>query len=88
MSTKAELMRYMQERSGPKKSKQTRRRRDSPVDTSLPGVSATDRRAGRKAAYALEDSNERPPRSSTLKSLNRLKGSGTLRLVKTNLKRA
>jgi hypothetical protein len=53
--------------------------RDHAVDTSKPGVSATDRkavrkqgmRAGRKAAYALERSSGRPSRRSTRKSANR-----------------
>lgn len=67
-----------------------KRRRDQPVDTSAPGVSATDRKAGygstarrntkartTKATAALEDSSQdRPSRKSTRKSANRAK-SGT-----------
>jgi hypothetical protein len=83
MSTKAEEFRYWQQRSGPKKPKQPRPpRRDEPVDTSKPGASATDRRAGvrkaairagNKAVFALEASAGRPSRKSTRKSANRQK---------------
>ena len=98
MPTKAESYRYQEERSGPKKEKRRPRpRRDFPVDTSKPGVSATDRRAGygrtsrrnfseRSAAnapYALEDSaTGRPSRKSTRKSANRAKPSHPLRQAK------
>lgn len=64
-------------------------RRDAIVDTSLPGVSATDRKAGGgstaarntrlrapRAAATLEDSATKPSRKSTRKSRNRQK-SGT-----------
>jgi hypothetical protein len=83
MATKAEEFRYWLERSGPKKPKSPPRpRRDLVVDTSKPGVSATDRKAGprkesvhagRKAAYVLEDSATKPSRRSTRKSSNRQK---------------
>ena len=84
MSTKAEDFRYQQERSGKKLPKQPRQpRRDSPVDTSRPGVSASDRQplvvhmpsghAARKAPYALEVSAGRPSRLSTRKAANRQK---------------
>jgi hypothetical protein len=83
MTTKAEEFRYWQQRSGPKKPKGApRQRRDVPVDTSQPGVSATDRRpssrkpsarAGRKAVFALEESAGRPSRKSTRKAANRQK---------------
>lgn len=67
-----------------------KRRRDQPVDTAAPGVSASDRKAGygstarrntkartTKATAALEDSSQdRPSRKSTRKSANRSK-SGT-----------
>lgn len=67
-----------------------KRRRDQPVDTSAPGVSASDRKAGygstarrntkartTKATATLEDSRQdRPSRKSTRKSANRAK-SGT-----------
>lgn len=98
MATKAEQFRYQQERSGKKKAKQPpKRRRDWPVDTSLPGVSATDRkvghgstasrntskRAGRNAAYVLEDSKTgRPSRKSTRKGANSMKPSHPLRHAK------
>ena len=81
MSTKAEEFRYWTERSGPKKAKSPPRpRRDFPVDTSKPGVSATDRKgarrkpsatAAKKATYALEPSAKRPSRLSTRKGKNR-----------------
>ena len=87
MATKSEIFRYEAERSGPKRSKKPRRApRNLPVDTSLPGVSATDRKAGgghsgarnvslhagRKAVYALEDSaTGRPSRKSTRRAANR-----------------
>lgn len=61
-------------------------RRDAYVDTSLPGVSAADRKAGGdmtarrnskrrapRAAAALEDSRTRPSRKSTRRSANRAK---------------
>ena len=83
MSTKAEEYRYWQERSGTKKPKRApRARRDVPVDTSQPGVSATNRRAGprkpsaragKKAVFALEQSAGRPSRKSTRKAANRQK---------------
>lgn len=57
MATRSELFRYYEERSGPKKPKRAPRPpRNFPVDTALPGVSATDRRAGgrtRKRAASL-----------------------------------
>lgn len=74
-----------------------KRRRDDPVDTSLPGVSASDRRAGgghtarrntkrnaTGAAWALEDSvQDRPSRKSTRKSANRSKPDSNLRRRQT-----
>jgi hypothetical protein len=99
MATKAEEFRYWTERSGPKKSKSPPRpRRDDPVDTSKPGVSATDRKAaprraatgraetagrtGRKAAHALEESATRPSRKSTRKAANRQKTDVKMRAKK------
>lgn len=89
MATKAELFRYQAERSGPKRPKKPAKRpRNSPVDTALPGVSASARKAGagstaarnvsgraaRSAPYRLEDSRSgRPSRKSTRRSANRLK---------------
>ena len=81
MATRAERFRYWTERSGPKKPKSPPRpRRDAPVDTSKPGVSATDRKAGarkpspkvgKKATYVLETTEGRPSRKSTRKAANR-----------------
>jgi len=83
MATKADQFRYQSERTGPKKPKQPPRPpRNFPIDTAAPGVSATDRkalprkpakRAGDKAAYALEPSTRRPSRRSTRKAANRQK---------------
>jgi len=68
-----------------------RGRRDEWVDTSLPGVSATDRKAGggssaarntklriRAMGYTLEDSARKPSRKSTRKSANRAKSGSKL----------
>jgi hypothetical protein len=68
-----------------------REQRDLWVDTSLPGVSETDRKAGggstaarntklrqRGMGYALEDSARRPSRKSTRKSANRAKSGSKL----------
>jgi hypothetical protein len=68
-------------------------RRTFPVDTALPGKSATDRRAGGgstarrntrqrvpRAVATLEDSaRDRPSRKSTRKSVNRAKQGSKLR---------
>jgi hypothetical protein len=93
MPTRAEQARYEVERSKPNRPKQPPKpRRDVGVDTSLPGVSATDRKAGAgssaarnlkkngstKAAVALEDSREQPSRKSTRRSANRSKPSSNL----------
>jgi len=92
MATKAEWFRYWNERSGPKQAKQhPRPRQDRKVDTSKPGASASDRRgpaaresiaAGKKAAYALEDSSERPSRKSTRKASNRQKTDTKMRVLR------
>lgn len=74
-----------------------KRRRDAVVDTSRPGVSASDRRAGggstarrntkrntRKATAMLEDSaRARPSRKSTRRSVNRSKRDSNLRRRQT-----
>jgi hypothetical protein len=85
MATKAQAFRTQQARAAhPPKPKQTERpRRDRLVDTSLPGVSATDRKAvrgrnrnllaGRRGGATLEGSLGRPPRKSTRKSSDRTK---------------
>lgn len=89
MATKAERFRYEVERSGPKKPKQPRApKRAVTVDTSMPGVSASDRRggrtesirAGKKAQYALEDSAGKPSRKSTRKASNRQKTDSQMRV--------
>jgi hypothetical protein len=90
MATKAQRFRYWTERSGPKKPKRPRRpRRDFPVDTSKPGVSATDRRASprkaspkvaKKAAYVLEITDGRPSRKSTRKAANRQRTDAQMRV--------
>jgi hypothetical protein len=81
------------ERAKPKKAKKPRRpRRDVGVDTSLPGVSASDRKVGlgssgtrnlkksgsRKASFKLEDSLGQPSRKSTRKAANRAKPDSNL----------
>jgi len=73
---------------GPKQPKRPQRpRRDKPVDTALPGVSATDRKVGngstgkrnisksaaKKTPYMLEDSRTRPSRKSTRRGANKQK---------------
>jgi hypothetical protein len=98
VATKTQLFRYSAERSGPKRPKQPpRRRRDHPVDTAQPGISATDRRAGanstagrnrsksaaKKASYVLEDSRERPSRKSTRRARNRQKPDNNLKRRQT-----
>jgi len=100
MATKAQLFRYRAERSGPKRPKQPPRpRRDRPVDTALPGVSATDRKVGagstaqrnrsaaaaKNAAYVLEDSVTHPSRKSTRRSRNRQKSDHSLKRRQTNV---
>jgi hypothetical protein len=68
-----------------------RGRRDEWLDTSLPGVSETDRKAGggssaarntklrtRGMGYTLEDSARKPSRKSTRKSANRAKSGSKL----------
>jgi hypothetical protein len=99
MLKKSQAFRYFEERKRPSQPKRAKRpRRDVPVDTALPGVSATDRRVGtgstarrnrskaaaRKASYALEDSKTgRPSRKSTRKSKNRQKPDSNLKRRQT-----
>jgi hypothetical protein len=89
MSTKSEEFRYWAERSGPKKPKSPPRpKRNVPVDTSKPGVSATDRRVGMprhesrsvegKATYAFEGEGAQPSRKSTRKAQNRQRTDGQM----------
>jgi hypothetical protein len=90
MATKAQRFRAQAQRRArpPRPPRPPRPRRDQPVDTSLPGVSATDRkagggstagrnasaRAGRKGGARLEDSaTGKPSRTSTRKSAGRSK---------------
>jgi len=86
MATKAQAFRTQQQRTAkpPKAKKPARPRRDAVVDTSLPGVTATDRKvtrrsnrsslAGRRGGAALEDSGTgTPSRKSTRKSSDRTK---------------
>jgi hypothetical protein len=95
MATKAQAFKAQQARdANPPKAKAPRRpRRDDPVDTSLPGVSATDRKAGAgrsgkrnfskraaaKGGARLEDSaTGQPSRKSTRKSKGRMKRTANL----------
>ena len=85
MATKAQTFRYLAERSGPDRASKPKKRRDAATDTSKPGVSATDRKAGggssaarnrslhaaRKGGVKLEDSQTTPSRKSTRRSKGR-----------------
>lgn len=89
MATKAESFRYWEQRAGPDKPRQaSRRRRDVGADTSQPGVSDTDRRAGtaltahrspgkradKNALYPLEASAEfKRSRKSSRGSVSHMK---------------
>jgi hypothetical protein len=88
MATKAQAFRREQQRTArsPKPKRPKRPRRDTVVDTSLPGVSATDRKAargttrsrlaGRRGGAALEDvAMAKRSRKSTRKSSDRTKRS-------------
>ena len=93
MATKAELFRYKQERMGPKRPPSaTAAATGHPVNTALPGVSATDRKVGenatggrnvsksaaRKAPYQLEDSRTVPSRKSTRRGANKQRQDNSL----------
>lgn len=95
MATKAEKFHAAQERSGEKKAPAPKRpRRDTVVDTSKPGVSATDRkatrgpggsantskRAAKKGGAALEGAatEQKPSRKSTRASEGRAKRTSNL----------
>jgi hypothetical protein len=93
MATKTQRARYASERSKPGKPKQAARpRRDIGVDTSKPGVSASDRKVGQgssarrnlkkkgstRSSVALENSNGQPSRKSTRKAANRDKAGSNL----------
>lgn len=86
MATKAQAFRTQQQRAAnpPKPKRPKRARRDVLVDTSKPGVSATDRKAarrttrsrlaGRRGGAALEDTaTAKRSRKSTRKSSDRTK---------------
>lgn len=100
MATKAEKLRAKQQREAnpPRPKRPPRPRRDTPVDTSKPGVSATDRKAGglgtanrnrskraaAKGGARLEDSaTGKPSRKSTRKSEGRVKRTTNLQLAAT-----
>lgn len=99
MATKAERFLYQEQRSGPKKAKRApRRRRDNPVDTALPGVSATDRKVGggwtiqrnyskrlaEQGLHMLENSaTGKASRVSTRRSANGAKPGHPLRTAKS-----
>lgn len=77
--TKAELFRYMTERSGVKRIAAPKE--SPPVDASgLPHRHNESVRAARNAAYALEDSVGRPSRKSTRGSSNRQKNDVQFRM--------
>jgi hypothetical protein len=95
MATKAERFRAEQQRKAnpPRPNRPRRPRRDTLVDTSLPGVSATDRkagggssgsrnaseRAGRKGGASLEGSaTGKPSRKSSRKSAGGIKAASNL----------
>lgn len=89
MGSKARNFKIKQQRDAnpPKPKQPPKPRRDDPVDTSLPGVSATDRKAGAgrsgarnvssrakaKEGARLEDSTGQPSRKSTRRSEGRVK---------------
>lgn len=95
MATKAEEARAAQQRAArpPRPKQPARPRRDGDVDTSLPGVSATDRKVGagstatrnqserarKKGGAALEDSaTGKPSRKSTRASEGAMKRTANL----------
>lgn len=96
MSTKAQAFRAQQQRDAnpPVPKQPARPRRDVPVDTAKPGISATDRKAGngssgsrnisasagKRGGARLEDSaTGKPSRKSTRKSAGRVKRTSNLR---------
>lgn len=95
MATKAQAFKSQRQREAkpPKKKRAPRPRRDFPVDTAQPGVSASDRRAGsgssgsrnvskragKKGGAALENSaTGKPSRKSTRKASGRIKRTSNL----------
>ena len=99
MSTKAERSRAKTQRDAnpPKPKRAPRPRGDDPVDTSKPGVSATDRKAGGKSMAARNASKRvakgrrrarrertaKPSRKSTRKASGRAKRTTNLKLRAT-----
>jgi hypothetical protein len=96
MSTKAQDFRAQQQREAkpPKPKQPPKRRRANALDTALPGVSASDRKArvhesgsrneqarsDNKGGAKLEASNGKASRKSTRKSVGRVKRSTNLQL--------
>jgi hypothetical protein len=95
MATRSQAFKSEQQREAriPKKKRPPRPRRDFPVDTSQPGVSASDRKVGggssgtrnvskrtaRKGGAVLEDSaTGKPSRKSTRKASGRVKRTSNL----------
>ncbi len=75
MATRAEWFRYLEQRSGPKRPRQTKKvAPDKPHNESV--------RASKKALYALEDSppGKRPSRKSSRKASNRQKTDAQFRM--------
>lgn len=93
MATKAQAFRSEQQRTAnpPKPKRPKRARRDEVVDTSLPGVSATDRkagptrsrRAGRRGGAALEDV---APTATRSRKSTRKSSDGTKRTTNQQLR--
>ncbi len=97
MLRKALKFKREQTRPHPKAPSKKKAKKASSVDTSRPGVSASDRRAGgestaarnrsksagKKAAFALEDSKGDASRKSTRKSANRQKPDSQLKQRQT-----
>ena len=71
--TRAELYRYLAERSGPKRSPSQQEHRRDPTRRVGPQPRNLSARAGKKAQFALEASAGRPSRKSTRKAANRQK---------------
>jgi len=71
--TRAELYRYLAERSGPKRSPSEKEHQRNPTLRVGPHPRNLSARAGKKAQFALEASAGRPSRKSTRKAANRQK---------------
>jgi len=77
--TKAELFRYLAERSGEKRKPAARRERPAPRDAASAPRNLS-RRAGKKAQFALEASAGTPSRKSTRKGANHQKNDVQFRM--------